>query len=197
MGICNQGLSGGLPVYNQQGNVTLSNAGDYAVIVLSNPGLPAVGGDNSGSFVLSGSFQNVVISVNYVPNVSQWGGAPAIYNQGQNTYVGQNANWQFLQNCVRYDNNTYITGPFTPTSATALQIGLGFIQGFYAVQLKLVSISSGSMLVAGSTQTTSSSSTEPMILQAIQAQSAYLKAMVLGLSDMNNQDYAAPYGLQL
>jgi hypothetical protein len=189
MGLCTLGLSGGTPVVNQQAGVTLLQAGDFATIQLSGTG-PG-GGDNGGVFAPgSGPFTNAEIVVQFVANQALYGlvngsvsGTLATPN------VGQNGIWSFLANCVRSDTNAFIGGPFYATNSAAFQISLPLIQGYYAVRLYLLAISSGSILVSGNTTPETTSSYDAQIYQALLGNSLYNNGQLLADSNDDSTDY--------
>jgi len=182
MGLCTLGLSGGIEVTGQAGGINLQQAGDFAVIQVSNAS-PPNGPDITGVFALSGIPAASVIVPEFVPNAFAYGTDP----------VGNGGNWQFFQNCTRNDTNSYITGPFTPPSPV-LQITLAPVASFYAVRIRLVSIAGGPILCAGNTNPTSLATIDTAILAQVAANALYNKAQVLALSDMNSTDYLAAVG---
>lgn len=186
MGLCTLGVSGGLAVQNQTGGVTLSQAGDFAVIPISYAS-PPNGPDLSGIWALTGSFGSAVIT----PQLCMFGQFSTNINTDP---VGATGTWQFLQNCIRYDTNNYITSSFQPSNASALQINPGSVSGLYAIRIYLNSIGSGTMLVAGNTNPQSVATFDALIYAALQANVSLNKAQVLALSDMNSTDYLAAVG---
>lgn len=186
MGLCTLGVSGGLAVQNQFGGVTLSQAGDFAEIQISNAASPG-GPDVSGIFALSGSFVGTNIAVQFLTDVTSAGspGNPPVYASG---------NWQNLNNAIRNDTNAYITGVFSPPNATAVQINPGVVTSLFAIRILLVSITSGTMLVGGNTNPGSIVGVDAAILAQIQAANVINKAQVLALSDMNSTDYLSAVG---
>jgi hypothetical protein len=177
MGLCNSGVSGGARVTGQADGVTLSAAGDYAEILISN-NPPPNGPDVSGIFAISGSFVSASIAVQFVPDLANF----------------QADNWQNLNSAIRNDTNTFVNGVFTPPNATALQINPGSVAGLYAIRVYLAGITSGSMLVSGNTNPGSEAGIDTAILAQNQVMTNLLKAQVLALSDMNNTDYLTAVG---
>lgn len=177
MGLCNSGVSAGVAVSGQAGGVTLSQAGDYATIFVSN-NPPPNGPDTTGIFALSGSFASANIVVRFVADSVNFA----------------SGNWQSLNNIIRNDSNTFVDGAFTPPDATALQLNPGSIQGLYAIQVYLVSISSGSMLVGGNTNPGGVAGIENMILAQQQANTTYSQALLLAIYDQTGVDYYSELG---
>ncbi len=184
MGLCVSGVSGGLAVgppttAPQFAGVSLSQAGDYATIFVSNAAAPG-GPDTAGQFALSGTFDNAVVSVQFVGDVANF----------------QSANWQELNSATRSDTHAQLNGPLALEDSTALQLNPGQVQGLYAVRVYLNSITSGAVLVGGSTFPGDPVSLNAAILAQSQANGLLLEAIALGLSDMNSTDYLAAVGGQ-
>jgi len=187
MGQCVSGVSGGLAVgptptnptaSPQLGGVTLSQAGDYAVIFINN-GAPPGGPDISGIFALSGSFIGPQINVLFVPDATNW----------------TNGNWQTLNGVTRNDTNAPTGGAFVPPSQTALQLNPGNVSALYAIRVLMATTpTSGTMLVSGNTNPGSVAGVDAAILAQIVVQNTLIKAQVLALSDLNSTDYLAAVG---
>jgi hypothetical protein len=189
MGLCTLGVSGGQPVVNQLGGVTLSQAGDFATIIISN-GAPPQGPDITGLFAITGNFVNAQITPQFVMNPVQYGLSGSL-QPGQPVSlasVGANGNWQFLQGCTQA-LGAVVAGSLVPPNAQALQISLGSIAGLFAVRLYLNSIGSGSMLVSGNTNPAGTASLDALILASVIANTNTNKAQVLALSNQDSVDY--------
>ncbi len=181
MGLCVSGVSGGLAVSQQFAGVSLLQAGDYATIFVSNAAAPG-GPDTAGQFALSPNptFDNANVSVQFVGDVANF----------------QSANWQELNIATRSDTHAQLNGPLALQDNTALQLNPGQVQGLYAVRVYLNSITSGAVLVGGSTFPGDPVGLESAQLAQSQANGLYLQAIALALSDMNGTDYLAAVGGQ-
>lgn len=182
MGLCTFGVSGGVVVTNQLGGVTLTQAGDYAAIQISNASPPA-GPDTSGIFALSpglvaGAYTNATVTVQFVADP---------VNFAAN-------NWQLLNNVIRNDANTYVNGSLLLVNSSALQLNPGQIGGLYAIRVYLNSITSGSVLVTGNTNPGGLVGVDQAILAQLVASNAINKGLLLAQYDATGTDYLSAVG---
>ena len=177
MGLCTSGVSGGLSVAMQLAGVSLSQAGDYAVIQINNGATPG-GPDTTGLIATSGAFAGANVSVQFVGTLQAY----------------QAGNWQLLNSATRADTHAQLNGPLALQDSTALQLNPGTVQGLYAIRVYLNAITSGSVLVSGSTFPGSPVGLEAAILAQAQANGVYLEAIALGLSNQNDTDLMTSVG---
>ena len=186
MGVCNSGVSNGAAVGPTPagrtvapvaGGIFLAAAGDRAVVFVANAASPG-GPDTGGLFSLSGTFTGATVQVDFVPDAANWAAG----------------NWQPLQSAIRNDTNAFVTGPFQLASSTPLQVNPGPVQGLYAVSVKLVSISTGQVLVNGFTNPGSVAGVESQILAQDIGMAALLRANAIGMSLLLDVDLMALAG---
>jgi hypothetical protein len=186
MGLCYSGVSGGLAVgptptspllSPQTAGVSLSAAGDYAVIFIDN-GAPPGGPDVAGIFALSGTFTGASVALEFVADMANW----------------SSGNWQNLNSALRRDTNAFVNGPFVIPNSQALQLDPGNVQSLFAVRVKLTAITTGAVLVSGNTNPGSVAGLDAAILAQMLALGTLLKANVLALSDQTSTDYLGVFG---
>ncbi len=161
MSIFASGVSGGVAVTSQTDGVTLSTAGDYAVLYVSNAAPPG-GPDASVSITLSGD-DAVGANLTFTKKYSSTGTA---------TTLGG-----VLLNGNPIDNPYLFTAADTDLTATG-------IAGLYSITITLSSITSGEVLVQGLSSPANVSTTEVAMLAALTTIAAGNRAIILALQDM-------------
>lgn len=164
------GVSGGAAVIGQTSGISLSAAGDYALLPISNA-TPPGGPDASALVTLSGTNSGASVSV-----------------QKQYTAGGP---WTPLASVTV--GGAPLGDPYSVPVAD-VDLVAGAITGLYAVRVLLNSITSGAVVVQGLSGPGSIGTAEAAILAELTAQNTLLKAQVLALSDLNSTDYLAAVG---
>jgi hypothetical protein len=167
------GVSAGAAVTSQTSGVSLTLAGDYAILYVSNSSPPA-GPDATALITLSGDATGA--SVNF----------EKMYAAG--------TSWTTLASVNDATSGLPVSSPYTvPTVDTDLNAVN--IAGLYAIRVYLnADVSDGTLLVQGQSTPGDVAGSEAAQLAQMIENNTLLKAQVLALSDQANTDYLTAVG---
>ena len=176
--IMNSGVSGGVPVVNQNTGVLLQQVNDYAVIFPSN-NAPTPGPDTQGTIVLS-------------PALSGGYGAGGVvaFEEALTPASYLANNWLPVQGWIPFGGTSALTGnTYTLAANQTLNLTVPQVQGFYALRVRLVTLPASGIIVASGTTFPASNVFSPAELAAIANLTFLSTANVLAQCDQTNQDY--------